>query len=446
MRRRLLLLFCALILMIPMGAMAGMKKYPELPKAFFVELKEKKITQKNGSFISAFYPKTINSQVDQELAAIVDGYIEKIATTLPEGKKTAPQNSRLDIRCVYSPTGESWISFLFLARTVHHREQLSVELTSGTYDANTGVQVLLTDIFPSDSPAWQVVADAVRVQLSAYFPGEEADQQTLNELCSREALERAVYTLGAMKMELHYPASLLYKDHPTVMHVKVYYNDLAGMMTEEAARQTDNSRYPMVALTFDDGPRYTGTVDLLDTLQAYGAKATFFLIGDQMENNRDVVQREHDEGHTVASHTYNHYQPSNLTPQIAVEHKNIFDELLTDMIGLPAPYMRAPGGDYKFYVNNNIGLPLIQWSLISHDIEYKSASPFVRLVSGTASDGGIVLMHDSKTITVKGIKSVLIRLRQRGILCVTVEDLFVKNNRPLENNIVYQDAMGKTLK
>lgn len=438
--------FCALILLIPMGAMAGAKKNPRLPKAFFVEMKEKRTTQKNGSFISAFYPKTINRQVNGELAAIVDGYIEKIAPTLPAGKKTAPQNSRLDVRCVYSPTGESWLSFLMLARTVYHREQLGVEFSSRTYDASTGKQILLTDIFPSDSPAWEVLQDAVRTQLSAYFPGEEADPKVLDALCAREALESAAYTLGAVKMELHYPASLLYKDHPTVMHVKVYYKDLAGMMTEEAARQTDNSRYPMVALTFDDGPRYVGTVDLLDTLQAYGAKATFFFIGDQLEENKDVVQRQHDEGHTIASHTYNHFQPSSLTPQIAAEHKVLFDQLLTGITGLPAPYMRAPGGAYEFYVKNSIGLPLIQWSLISHDIEYKSSKAIVRLVSGTVSDGGIVLMHDTRPYTVNGMKSLLWHLRRQGFLCVTVEDLFIQNNRPLEANIVYQDAKGKTLK
>jgi hypothetical protein len=120
----------------------------------------------------------------------------------------------------------------------------------------------------------------------------------------------------------------------------------------------------MVALTFDDGPVRARTVEVLNQLQMHGAEATFFLIGDQMERNRDVVQREHDEGHTVASHTYNHYQPANLNSKIIFEHKALFDKLLTDMIGVPAPYMRAPGGRFEFYVDNKIGLPIIQWSFI----------------------------------------------------------------------------------
>ncbi len=438
--RRLLSVFLVLLLLLPACAQAALPKYPPIPDELIVKIEEKTTKQKNGSTVQAFYPTTINQQVNEELTGIILSYIEKTAPGLPPGEK-APKNSKLEVRCIYSPTGVSWLSFLILSRTVYHRQNVHSELTSRTYDVLSGKRILLTDIFPEDSPAWDVLANAVQSQLSAYFP-EEADPQALLYLCSKEALKNAAFTLGAVKLELHYPAAALYPNRTTLMHVKVYYKDLTGMMTQEAALQTDNSRYRMVALTFDDGPRYSGTIDLLDDLQVYGAKATFFLIGDQIEKNKDVVQRQHDEGHTVASHTWNHYQPKNLTTQQMFEHKAMFDQLLKDTIGLPVPYMRAPGGAYQEFVKIGIGLPLLQWSYIGGDITIDNYGKIKANVATNAKHGGIILLHDTKTVTVKAIRGILFLLQTKGFLCVTVEDLFVHNNMKLEPNVVYRDANG----
>ncbi len=438
--RRLLSVFFVFLLLFPACSQAEAPKYPPIPDELIVKVKDEVTKQQNGSIVQAFYPTTINQQVNEELAGIISSYIEKTAPGLPPGKK-APKDSRLEVRCIYSPTGVSWLSFLILSRTIYHRQNVHNELTGRTYDVSSGKRILLTDIFPEDSAAWDVLVHAVQSQLSAYFP-EEADPQALSALCSKEALENAAFTLGAVKLELHYPAAVLYPNRSTLMHVKIYYRDLAGMMTPEAALQTDNSRYRMVALTFDDGPRYNGTINLLDDLQAYGAKATFFLIGDQIGKNKDVVQRQHDEGHTVASHTWNHSEPKNLTTQQMFEHKAVFDQLLTDTIGLPAPYMRAPGGMYQAYVKIGIGLPLIQWSYISGDIAIDNYGKIKANVATNAKHGGIVLLHDTKTVTVKAIRGILFLLQNKGFLFVTVEDLFVHNNMSLEPNVVYRDANG----
>ncbi len=431
----------ALFLFLPSAAAATLPKYPPIPSLLSVSVKGKETKQQNGSILSVYSPSTANGAVTKDLNGIISGYIDRIAPTLPEGKRT-PEESKLDIRCIYSLTGESWLSFTILARTVYHRQTMSEEITTRTYDMESGRQIQLTDIFDQDSPAWALLSDAVRAQLGAYFPADTAQAGALDALITRDALENAPFSLGAVKMELLYPASLVYPGRTTLMRVKVYYKDVSGMMTEEAAKQTDNSRYPMIALTFDDGPRYVGTVDLLDTLQVYGAKATFFLIGDQMEKHRDVVQREHDEGHTVASHTWNHYDPRNLTVEELFANKAQFDSMLSSITGTTAPFMRAPGGRYQEFVKSGIGLPLIQWSVISGDIKTEKYKDIAQTVLGNARHGGIILMHDSRDATVKSMTRLLSFLRKKGFLCVTVEDLFVQNNMELLPNTVYRDANG----
>lgn len=434
-------IFLALFLFLPTAASASLPKYPPIPDLLCVSVKGKETKQQNGSILSVYSPTTANDAVTKDLNGIISGYVDRIAPTLPEGQR-APEESKLDIRCIYSLTGESWLSFTILARTVYHRQTMAEEVTTRTYDMASGRQIQLTDMFDQGSPAWALLADAVRTQLSAYFPADTAASGALDALTTREALEDASFALGAVKMEFVYPASLVYPDRSTLMRVKVYYKDVSGMMTDEAAKQTDNSRYPMIALTFDDGPRYVGTVDLLDSLQAYGAKATFFLIGDQMEKHKDVVQREHDEGHTVASHTWNHYDPRNLAVEELFANKAQFDSMLSGITGTIAPFMRAPGGRYEEFVKSGIGLPLIQWSVISGDIKTEDYKDIAQTVLGNARHGGIVLMHDSRDATVKAMTRLLSYLRKKGFLCVTVEDLFVQNNMELLPNTVYRDANG----
>ncbi len=440
MLRRLLVIMLALFLPVSACLAAEKNKYTPFPKIQIVKMNHKETRQKNGSIIDAFYPVTATQQTTDELKSIITDYIAKIAPTLPPGKRT-PEDSKLYIRCIYSPTGESWLSFLVQARTVYHRQQMNVEATSRTYDMATGQQVHLTDIFPGGSPAWDVLAKTVREQLTAYFP-EDPDPAALDELVTRESLEDALFTLEPVKMVLHYPAALLYPNRSTLMNVKIYYRDLEGMMTEEAAKQTDNSSRPMIALTFDDGPRYVGTVDLLDDLQYFGVRATFFLIGDQMDRNRDVVQREHDEGHTIASHTWNHYDPRNLKTQALFEGKEKFDQLLSDIIGLKSLYMRAPGGRYQEFAKAGIGLPIIQWSAYSGDISATEHRTIWDKVSGNTENGTIILLHDSRNVTVKAMPRALYDIRTKGVFCVPVEDLFVQNGRELLPNVVYMDANG----
>lgn len=443
MPRRILSLFLSLMTLLSSGIALASKlpTYPPIPDLLTVSLKEKVIRQDNGSTLSVFYPTTAHDAVTEELRGIINSYADSIAPTLSKGKK-APENSRLDIRCIYSLTGESWLSFTILARTVFHRQTQAEEITTRVYDMASGRQISLSDIFPEDSPAWAMMADAVKTQLSAYFPNEAADEKALAALCQRETLEKASFSMDPVKMELLYPARLVYPGRATLMRVKVYYRALADMMTSEAARQTDNSRYPLFALTYDDGPSHSKTTELLDVLQAYGAKATFFLVGKALVNQKDVVQREHDEGHAIASHTWTHPDPANISVEEIFEEKSMFEAALGDITGTSVPYLRAPGGRYQKYVKNSIGLPLIQWSILVGDGDWKGASRIAQAVAGNARHGGIVLLHDSRNATIQAAEQMLSSLRKKGFVCVSVDDLFMHQGIDLQPNVVYRDANG----
>ena len=79
--------------------------------------------------------------------------------------------------------------------------------------------------------------------LNSIFPGEERDAQAIERLCTRESLEQADFTLSGMELTLHYPASAVLPGKVTLTHVRFFYPEFAGMMTETGIAATDNSRW-----------------------------------------------------------------------------------------------------------------------------------------------------------------------------------------------------------
>ena len=214
-----------------------------LPEAFSVTYKtEDRFVNHKRGFVSKEHIAAANPAVASEINALVDAYDEQYAPAL-KGSDNPKRNSRLDIHVVHSVTGTKWVSFLVLARQSYARKQLSSPFTARAYDMDTGRQLVLTDVVQDTPEAWDILSAAVREQLSAYFPNEEANVDTLNRLSSREGLLNTPFMLTPATLTLHYEASALYPGHPTLMRVTVYYSALASVLTDEARVQTDNSAY-----------------------------------------------------------------------------------------------------------------------------------------------------------------------------------------------------------
>ena len=101
---------------------------------------------------------------------------------------------------------------------------------------------------------------------------------------------------------------------------------------------------PVVALTFDDGPRRSTTGELLDGLAQRGAHATFFLVGEMLEGNGDLVERMAAEGHQIGVHTYDHVWLTELSAVDFEKQVGRTRRLLTEMVGEGSYWLRPPYG------------------------------------------------------------------------------------------------------
>ena len=428
----MLLAFTLAVCVIPLSAAET------LQDCHRVTLTKEDTTQENKSVVRLWTADTALDSVDEELAELTGQYVDMIAPTLEKAGNKTSRNSRLDVEIRYSRTGLSWMSFLIQARTTYHRELIGQEITTRTYDMTTGERVMLTDVFAEDSAGWDKLASAVREQAAAYFPEEEADPDTLEKLCSREALEQTDFTFHGMSLVLHIPARVLYPERSTLMEITLMYPDIREDMTAKAQEETDNlTYYKTCALTFDDGPSRTNTTLVLNSLMLTGSRATFFVIGNRIDSYVDLVQKEHDNGHAVATHNWHHgnvRKSSGAALRAMVEK---CDKAMIAAIGIPPRYDRVPGGLYPSMIKAKVGWPLIQWSLDTYDWRGRSTSTVLNSVKKQISDGDIILCHDIKDHTPASAEKIANYLAEEGYILLTIDELFAKDGVTLEPDTVY---------
>ena len=392
----------------------------------------------NKSVVRLWQVETALESVTEEINGIASAWAEEMGPDLPAPRNAGKMNSRLDVEIRYSRTGHKWLSFLVQARQTYHQGLTEQRFTTRTYNMETGERIRLADLFDQDGRTWETLAEGVREGLLAYWPETEPEAEKLDALCSREALEEAEFTLHGMSLVLHYPAEALYEGKKTMMQVTFFYPQIRDMMTEEAAEETDNlTYYYTCALTFDDGPSSSNTPKVLESLMETGATATFFVIGNRIGEYTGLVQREHDEGHAVASHNWHHGNVTKSSKAALRAMPAKVNAAMIRAIGIPVRYNRVPGGLYPRMISSKVGWPLIQWSLDTYDWRGRKTTAVMSKVRRAIQDGDIILCHDIKNNTPENTRQMVRYLEENGYMLLTVDELFAKDGVELQPDKVY---------
>lgn len=424
----------ALLLCLLSPAARAEDAYDALPYA--VRFEQGTVTEHAGKDIAVRVtkPATCQRAVDEEIAALLDEMVAQARPELPEDPEIAAD---LDASAQISRCGERLLSFLILCEVSADRELVSVRFKTRVYDMLSGRRVTLADLFPSQSDAWDALARAAREQLSAAFPDREIDEEALDALCAPEKLREADFTLGPAYLTLTCRADALYPGAGTLLHVRVPLRALRPLMEERYRRLTDNSRYRLLALTFDDGSALGRSRSLLATLRGHGAMATYFIVGRTMRNNHNILARLQNAGFSVQSHTYTHHYADSFTTEEAFEDKERFADEMASITGVPPALLRAPGGRERFYIRHAYGYPLIHWTLPGGDSGGTDADTVVWRVTTYGKDGDIILLHETNEEVCDYTERILRHFEAQGFLFVTVQELFEMRGVPLEADRVY---------
>ena len=209
---------------------------------------------------------------------------------------------------------------------------------------------------------------------------------------------------------------------------------LVGMVPLQA--RADSSK--LIALTFDDGPSSKNTARLLDGLKARGVHCTFFMVGTMSEYNPQLVKRAWQEGHEIASHTYDHPALTSLSDQQIRDQLSKNDGILDKAIGIDFDYMlRPPYGDQNARVLAAANVPCFYWSMDTYDWKTQNADSVYREFIKQARDGSIALLHDTHATSVTAALRAIDTLKAQGYEFVTLSEMFMRRGVALQNGKMY---------
>ena len=194
------------------------------------------------------------------------------------------------------------------------------------------------------------------------------------------------------------------------------------------------------ALTFDDGPRRDTTERLLDGLKERGASATFFLIGQQVAGNEDLVRRMRDEGHQVGNHSWSHVKLQGQPDSVVLKEIGDTDALLKKVLGEGCYWVRPPYGLLDERQKALFSVPLVHWMVDPEDWKLRNADADVKAVLSAVRPGDIILMHDSVPASVDAALRIIDTLQEQGYVFVTVEELLQLSGVTPEPGVMYRSA------
>ena len=214
---------------------------------------------------------------------------------------------------------------------------------------------------------------------------------------------------------------------------------------DQGVYQPDRNGSMMVALTFDDGPGvYTST--LLDTLEQYGAQATFFMLGSNVEKyGADVIPRMAAIGCELGNHSYAHPNMKELSTDDGLAQFQMTDDLIAQYNnGQGATVIRFPYGNSTDELLASIGRPSIMWDVDTLDWQTKNVQANISAVLDSVSPGDIILMHDIHETTVESCATIVPELINRGYELVTIHTLAAANGVDLAAGETYYGFHGGT--
>ena len=200
----------------------------------------------------------------------------------------------------------------------------------------------------------------------------------------------------------------------------------------------------LVCFTFDDGPYAPVTNKILDTLEKYNGRATFFVVGDRADTYSDEIIRASKMGCEIGTHTYSHVNLNSLSvPEMQEEIKKSCDAI-SKYTGKKVKVLRPPEGAADDTVKANVGMPMVLWSVDSRDWDYRNADKDYQTVMDNVFDGSIVLMHDLYPATADAVARLIPELAKQGYKFVTFSELMKIRGVDVEPGEKYFSATPQT--
>lgn len=191
---------------------------------------------------------------------------------------------------------------------------------------------------------------------------------------------------------------------------------------EKWLRKDLDPNKPMIALTFDDGPYSKVTRKILKTLKKNDSRATFFVVGNRVEDYAETLKMTYDQGNQIASHTYDHADLSKMNAKQIKKEIDKTNKAVSKVIGCDTTALRPPYGNVSKKMRKTVPVSMFYWSLDSEDWKSRNVDSILKRCK-SVEDGDIILMHDLYPTTAKAVEKLVPKLTKKGFQLVTIDEL-----------------------
>lgn len=181
-----------------------------------------------------------------------------------------------------------------------------------------------------------------------------------------------------------------------------------------------------IALTFDDGPHPVYTKKLLEGLAERHVEATFFVVGENIPGNEDLIARMKEEGHLIGNHTYDHVKICDMSGEEACEQVEKTSELVKEITGENTEFVRPPFGAWNKEMECSFTMIPVLWDVDPLDWTTKNSAAVVQKVLNSVEENDIILLHDCYDSSVEAALEIVDELLAQGYEFVTVDELILE--------------------
>ncbi len=422
--------------------------------------------------VAVYYPITKNKKVNRELKSFVEKYVNKLEY---DAMYYIPTNlyDKLNLQIEYKveKANKDIVSFIFKINYSQGKSFISSDIFTMTYNLDSGKRLYLNNFFDEKT---NYINELCEISKAYLISINDIDKKIINwfidDINTSFQYSFDGYSFSSSYLTVYFNSNKISSNLSNVFEVKIPWESIKHLLlnnvytasTSDAAAvhasnmhnnegeisQTGSPLYfpafninvtnadKVVALTFDDGPHYIYTDKLLKHIGQKKIVATFFVLGNRIEYNKDLLNQMVELGCEIGNHTLSH---KNLTIISNNEIKNEIESVnnsIKSITGYDVRAVRPPYGRSNARVKNIINKPIVLWSVDPEDWKYKDAAKVRDNVLSKVNNGSIILMHDIYQTSVDAAIMVIDELLEQGYKFVTVSQLLELEDQS-KNGIVF---------
>ena len=376
------------------------------------------------------YPQTGIANIDKTVATIIDNAIPS-QQTLPT--TIAARSNTITYRIIHQD--DTTISLAVFIRTTTPHTLPTNTVHYWTFDKMSGQPITSSALVDTSIAGINEIVIALRKQVQQRYPHAEPvkvaevitpesitnflvhDRKTIGFLFDKRSLGIGVDGIISLKLPIKQLSHFV--QNPTT-------KKLFDIPPSALSSTTDCVHHRCIALTFDDGPGlYTQT--LLEHLDRYHAKATFFVVGRNVAPYSIALQQAVQRKHQIGNHTWNHPLLPKRDEAVIRQEIESTNSAVAAATGVTPTMVRPPYGGMNDKVRaqlQQLTMPAIMWSIDTRDWADHDAAIVCSRAVANAAPGAIILMHDIHKTSVDAVPCILDALQKQGYRFVTVKNLF----------------------